>query len=97
MITWRKGDDPIPNRSKIEALSTPGSDQPLPVVPVTGQLRESKMAERILAKPSPLLVQVGNKHVDPLVKRLGTAGRDVVAVHKGTDFDALLRVTNRPE
>lgn len=94
---WRKGDDPIPNRSLIEALSTPGSDRQLDVIPVTSPLRESKMAERILAKPAPLLVKVGNRHLDPLVNRLRKAGRDAIPVPKGVDFDKVLSFTNRPD
>jgi hypothetical protein len=55
------------------------------------------MAERILAKPAPLLVKVGNRHLDPLVNRLRKAGRDAIPVPKGVDFDKVLSFTNRPD
>lgn len=95
LFSYRKGDDPIPNRSQIEGLAEAGSGRAVDAIPATSPLREAKMAERILAKGAPVLVQVGNRHVEPLVKRLTAAGRDVVAVPKGTDFNALVTMTNR--
>lgn len=94
---WRSGDDPIPNRSGITELGRAGSGRQGDVVAVTNPLREVKMIERILAQPTPLLVQVGDQHVVSLVDKLRRAGRAPIGIRKTDDFDAMLSVGNRSD
>jgi hypothetical protein len=84
----RQGPDPITNRAALTALGTSTG----PTSFATGfadslregnVLREAKMVRNVAAGPAPLLVQLGDAHVDPVGARLPA---DVVRVKRGTDF-----------
>lgn len=86
----KQGTDPIANRTPLEALGQgPGKEWAKGMKAALAEgnsLREAAMANNIKAAAAPLLVQVGDAHVDSLKAKLGTEG---IAVKIVDSFDTV--------
>jgi Domain of unknown function (DUF4157) len=89
----RRGPDPISNRAKLTALSAANSQGDFaPGVKESikegNVLREPRMIENIKAASAPLLVKLGDNHVQSVSAALGSSA---VPVREGQDFEAMVK------
>jgi hypothetical protein len=87
----RQGPDPMTNRAALTGLSKPTGHTNLAhgiasAVTEGNIVREAAMVRNITASAAPLLVQMGDNHVDSLAGQLGAG---VVRVKRGVDFAAM--------
>jgi hypothetical protein len=100
MRLWspRSGADPLSNRARLVALSdatkpgsmVPGVDESIQEGNV---LREPQMVANIRAASAPLLVQLGENHLQNVSAALGN---DAVPVSKAQDFEAMVERSGPP-
>lgn len=86
----KQGKDPIPNRAALTGLADGGKEGWAEGWKASldegNTLREAAMGRNVSAGPKPLLVQIGDAHVDNIAAAVGA---DAVKVKRGTDFKAL--------
>lgn len=93
----RQGADPIKNRDEVTKLSKAGAGSGEQVISAIRQgslVRELAMIENIKSGTKPLMVQIGDEHVDRVASAVGA---DAVAVPKTADFDGMITENAPPD